>query len=100
MFGKPTIINNVETFSAIPFIALEGGDKWGAAQGASGEKGIKLYGLCGDVKPTIVENTVGVPFSKVLSTAGASDVKFAECGGATERILLSSEFNSINLGFK
>ena len=49
LYGKPTVINNVETFIAVPIVLNIGGKVWGDNKGANGEKGIKLYGMTGDL---------------------------------------------------
>jgi NADH:ubiquinone oxidoreductase subunit F (NADH-binding) len=48
LHGKPTLINNVETFAAVPAICLRGADWW-AEQGKPGFKGLKYVSVSGDV---------------------------------------------------
>lgn len=43
------MINNVETFISVPMILSLGGEKWAKHAGNNGEKGVKLYGMCGDI---------------------------------------------------
>jgi len=51
--GKPTLMNNVETFSFVPMILHEGAEAW-KARGVNGATGAKFLSLCGDVaKPDV-----------------------------------------------
>src|SRR5256886_4004924 len=57
LFGKPTVINNVETLAAVPSIVARGG-AWFASLG--GGRGTKLFGLSGHLKrPGVVEMELG-----------------------------------------
>ena len=47
--GKPTLMNNVETFHYVPLILKEGAEAW-KARGANGATGLKFLSLCGDVE--------------------------------------------------
>ena len=49
VYGKPTLMNNVETFSYVPLILHEGADAW-KAHGTNGGTGWKFLSLCGDVE--------------------------------------------------
>lgn len=49
LWGKPTIVNNIETFCQVPGIILNGAD-WFKSLSLTGEGGTKLYGVCGRVK--------------------------------------------------
>ena len=49
LFGKPTLINNVETFAMVPGILLRGG-AWWAAQGKNGANGLKFLAVSGHVR--------------------------------------------------
>ena len=70
LFGKPTIINNVETFCYIPSILLKGPD-WFKAQGSNGCHGIKWVGIGGDVnKPGVFEVCMGTTYTDVIKLAG------------------------------
>jgi len=71
LFGKPTVINNVETLCWTPSIVLKGGE-WYRDQGTNGEPGLRFVSISGDVaKPGVYE----VPFGQtvrdlVFNTAG------------------------------
>jgi NADH-quinone oxidoreductase subunit F len=62
LFGKPTVINNVETLAAIPVIMAMGPDKY-AAMGTQGSKGTKTFALTGNVAYT---GLIEVPFGATL----------------------------------
>jgi formate dehydrogenase beta subunit len=70
LFGKPTIINNVETFTYVPAILLKGPD-WFKAQGKNGCAGLKWVGIGGDVnKPGVFEVSMGTTYTEVIHLAG------------------------------
>ena len=103
LFGKPTVINNVETFTAVPIIMMETGKKWSqSAKGENGEFGVKIYNVVGDCldKSKFMEYPVGVKFSTILDELGIRDkVMAAEIGGSTDPITLAKDFDK-PLGFK
>jgi NADH-quinone oxidoreductase subunit F len=66
LFGQPTIINNVETLSNVPFI-LENGAAWYRQMGTEKSTGPKLFCLSGDVKrPGLYEVPFGVTLRHLL----------------------------------
>jgi NADH:ubiquinone oxidoreductase subunit F (NADH-binding)/NADH:ubiquinone oxidoreductase subunit E len=66
LHGKPTVINNVETFSLVPVI-LARGPEWFKAQGKSGASGLKFVGISGDVvRPGVYEISMGTPAREVI----------------------------------
>ncbi|HOV70353.1 MAG TPA: NAD(P)H-dependent oxidoreductase subunit E, partial [Clostridia bacterium] len=66
LFGKPTIINNVESLASIPPIILNGGE-WYAQYGTEKSKGTKVFALAGDIINTgIVEVPIGMPIGDIL----------------------------------
>ena len=70
LWGAPTLINNVETLTAIPAIIREGGD-WYAAMGTEGSKGTKVFALSGAVARTgLVEVPMGTSLRTVVCTIG------------------------------
>ena len=70
LFGKPTTINNTETFGAIPFIFNGGAESYLAA-GAGNNGGTKLFSVSGHVnRPGNYEVPLGTPFAKLLEMAG------------------------------
>lgn len=70
LYGKPTTINNTETFAAIPFILGMGGDAF-LAVGKPNNGGTKLFSVSGHVnRPGNYEVPLGTPFATLLEMAG------------------------------
>ena len=70
MYGKPTTINNTETFAAVPWIIRNGG-QWFLDLGIANNGGTKLFSVSGDVeRPGNYEIWLGTPFSTLLDMAG------------------------------
>lgn len=70
LYGKPTTINNTETFAAVPWIIRNGGDAF-LAVGKPNNGGTKIFSISGDVeKPGNYEIPLGTPFAKLLELAG------------------------------
>lgn len=70
LYGKPTTINNTETFAAVPWIIRNGGDAY-LAVGKPNNGGTKIFSISGDVeKPGNYEIPLGTPFAKLLELAG------------------------------
>lgn len=70
VYGKPTTINNTETFAAVPWIIRNGGEAY-LAVGKPNNGGTKLFTVSGDVeKPGNFEVPLGTPFSTLLELAG------------------------------
>jgi len=66
LFGKPTIVNNVETYCNIPHI-IKNGPIWFKSLSKTGEGGTKLYGVSGQVKkPGVWELPLGVTVRELL----------------------------------
>jgi NADH-quinone oxidoreductase subunit F len=87
LFGKPTIINNVETLMNIPRI-IGHGASWFAGMGTAKSTGTKVFSVSGDVeRPGVYELVMGSRLSDLLVLAGARDIKMIQVGGATGAIL-------------
>jgi len=70
LYGKPTTINNTESFAAVPFIFNIGGDSY-LSLGKPNNGGTKLYSVSGHVnRPGNYEVPMGTPFPKLLEMAG------------------------------
>ncbi len=70
LYGKPTTINNTETFASIPYIINHGGQKF-LELGKPNNGGTKLFSVSGHVNnPGNFEVPLGTPFSKLLEMAG------------------------------
>jgi NADH:ubiquinone oxidoreductase subunit F (NADH-binding) len=70
LWGKPTALNNVETFANVPQILVNGAD-WYKAQGVNGCAGLKFVGVSGDVRsPGIFLIPMGTPMEEVIFKHG------------------------------
>jgi len=85
LWGKPTNINNVETFANIPWIILNGGSAY-AAYGTDDSKGTKVFAMAGKVKRT---GLVEVPMGMSIN-----DIIFKICGG----IVNDKKFKAVQMG--
>ncbi len=70
LFGRPTTINNTETFAAVPWIMRQGADAF-LALGRPNNGGTKLFSVTGHVnRPGNYEVKLGTPFAQLLEMAG------------------------------
>ncbi|MBJ7263827.1 MAG: SLBB domain-containing protein, partial [Burkholderiaceae bacterium] len=70
LYGKPTTINNTETFAAVPWIIRNSGQAY-LEVGKPNNGGTKLFSITGDVeRPGNYEIPLGTPFSTLLELAG------------------------------
>ncbi|MEW6215837.1 MAG: SLBB domain-containing protein, partial [Nitrospirota bacterium] len=70
LFGRPTVINNVETWANIPVIILDGAD-WFSSIGTEKSKGTKVFALAGKVKNTgLVEVPMGTTLREIVYDVG------------------------------
>ncbi|MCL1892716.1 MAG: NADH-quinone oxidoreductase subunit NuoF [Holophagaceae bacterium] len=96
LWGKPTIINNVETFANITAIINFGGD-WFAGVGTETTGGTKVFALAGKVKHTgLVEVPLGTPIKKVVFDIGGGvlgdrKLKAVQTGGPAGGFIPSSQ---------
>ena len=91
LYGKPTTINNTETFAAVPFALSLGGEAY-AAIGKPNNGGTKIFSVSGDVaKPGNYEVPLGTPFAKLLELAGGmrdgKKIKAVIPGGSSMPVL-------------
>jgi NADH-quinone oxidoreductase subunit F len=91
LYGKPTTINNTETFAAVPWIILNGGQSY-LDIGIPNNGGTKLFSVSGDVaRPGNYEVPLGTPFSKLLELAGGmrdgSTLKAVIPGGSSAPVI-------------
>ncbi|MEG1027137.1 MAG: NADH-ubiquinone oxidoreductase-F iron-sulfur binding region domain-containing protein, partial [Oscillospiraceae bacterium] len=86
LFGKPTILNNVETYANIPQIILKGAD-WFKAIGTEKSKGTKVFALGGKIHNTgLVEVPMGTTLREIIEEIGGGipngkKFKAAQTGG-------------------
>lgn len=98
LFGKPTIVNNVETLSNVPHI-LNNGAQWFKDLSATGEGGTKMYGVSGKVKhPGVWELPLGTTMGEILNehAGGMKDglaFKGALPGGASTDFLVEEHMD-------
>ncbi len=99
LYGKPTCINNVETFANIPMIVSVGGREF-AKTGTGKSSGTKVFSLVGKVKNTgLVELPLGTPIRKLIydiggGAPGGKKIKAVQTGGPSGGCIPVSEFNS------
>ena len=86
LWGRPTVLNNVETYANVPAILLKGG-AWYASMGTPKSRGTKVFALAGAVKNTgLVEVPVGTSLGEVIYDIGGGirnnrHFKAAQIGG-------------------
>jgi NADH:ubiquinone oxidoreductase subunit F (NADH-binding) len=95
LWGKPTIINNVETLMNIPRIVLNGAE-WFEQMGTERSKGTKVFSVSGDVKnPGVYELVLGSSLKELVEElAGAKKVQAVQVGGATGRIIPADKLDT------
>ncbi len=92
LFGKPTVINNLETLANIPLIVMHGG-KWFAGIGTPASKGTKIVALSGNVAQICwVEVPLGTKVEDIIKTFGkgtasGKKVKAFQTGGPSGGLL-------------
>jgi NADH-quinone oxidoreductase subunit F len=91
LYGKPTTINNTETFAAVPWIINNGGEAF-LALGKPNNGGTKIFSVSGDVeRPGNFEVPLGTPFAKLLELAGGmrggKQIKAVIPGGSSMPVL-------------
>ncbi len=70
LWGKPTLINNVETYANIPVILREGWE-WYQGQGSAGSKGTKVFSLAGKINNTgLIEVPMGTTLRTIIFDIG------------------------------
>jgi [NiFe] hydrogenase diaphorase moiety large subunit len=90
--GSPTIVNNVETFSAVSRI-LEKGAEWFATMGSERTTGTKLLSICGDCrKPGVYEVPFGITARELLEMAEADNPGAMLIGGPCRQMIGPERF--------
>ncbi|MEA2069553.1 MAG: SLBB domain-containing protein, partial [Verrucomicrobiota bacterium] len=107
LWGKPTLLNNVETFASVPVIVLNGADKY-AELGTEKSKGTKVFALAGAVNNTgLVEVPIGISLGELLYDIGGGMIdgkpfKAAQLGGPSggcipkEHLNVALDYESLN----
>lgn len=87
LWGKPTVVNNVETLVAAARIVLHG-HHWFESSGTWQSKGSKLLSVSGDcARPGIYEYPFGITVQQILDDAGAENVQAVQVGGPAGRLI-------------
>ncbi len=98
LFGKPTTLNNVETYANIPPIIMNGVD-WFRAIGTEKSKGTKVFALGGKIKNTgLVEIPMGTTLREVIEEIGGGipdgkKFKAAQTGGPSGGCIPAEHFD-------
>jgi NADH-quinone oxidoreductase subunit F len=98
LWGKPTIINNVETLANVPWIVEHGGDAF-AALGTGKSGGTRLFGVSGHVnRPGIYEKPVHYNLKKLImedagGVVGGRGIKAVIPGGSSSPVLAGHEID-------
>jgi NADH-quinone oxidoreductase subunit F len=103
LYGKPTTINNTETFAAVPWIINHGADAY-LAVGKPNNGGTKIYSVVGDVNlPGNYEVPLGTPFPKLLELAGGvrtgRKLKAVIPGGSSAPVLPAAIMNDCTMDY-
>ena len=105
LFGCPTVVNNVETLAALPWIIEHGAQAY-AAIGTEKSKGTKLFSVSGHIaKPGVYEVDLGYPFQKFLDEdcggiPNGRKLKAIIPGGASMPVLRAEEIEKVNLDYE
>jgi len=105
LYNSPTVVNNVETFSAVPHIILNGSE-WYAKMGTPKSTGTRLFSVSGPVKrPGVYEITLGTPLMSLINDlcGGMKDGKKLRGiipGGSSVPILTAKECETANMDFE
>jgi len=101
LYGCPTIVNNVETLSLIPYIVENGAEAFKSI-GRTGNYGPKLFGISGHVqKPGVYEYPLGTPFEELLAKAGGAKgkLKGVIVGGLSVPVLTADEVKGLKMDY-
>lgn len=98
LFGKPTILNNVETYANIPQIILNG-PEWFSSMGTEKSKGTKVFALGGKIHNTgLVEVPMGTTLREIIEEIGGGipngkKFKAAQTGGPSGGCIPAKHFD-------
>jgi len=92
LWGKPTNINNVETWATVPLI-INRGARWFKSLGTQGSKGTKIFSLVGNLNNTgLVEVAMGIPLGDIIfkiggGIPGGKEFKAVQTGGPSGGVI-------------
>ncbi|MFZ5433094.1 MAG: FAD-dependent oxidoreductase [Calditrichota bacterium] len=98
IFGKPTAINNVETWANVPIIIARSGSEY-AKTGTPNNTGTKIFSLVGKIKNTgLVEVPMGITLEKIVNDIGGgpsghAPIKAVQTGGPSGGCIPAHRFN-------
>ena len=98
LWGKPSLLNNVETYANVPVIFQQGAE-WYAANGTPESRGTKVFALAGAVENTgLVEVPIGTPLGELIYDIGGGikngrEFKAAQIGGPSGGCIPKTDLN-------
>src|SRR5690606_17738196 len=103
LYGKPTTINNTETFAAVPWVIRMGAQAY-AELGVEKAGGTKIFSISGDVeRPGNYEIPLGTPFATLLELAGGMrggrKLKAVIPGGSSAPVLPADIMMQTNMDY-
>ena len=99
LWGKPTVINNVETYACVPMVILKGG-AWFASIGTEKSKGTKVFALTGKIKNSgLVEVPMGTALREIIfdiggGIKGGKKFKAVQTGGPSGGVLTTEKLDT------
>jgi [NiFe] hydrogenase diaphorase moiety large subunit len=91
--GRPTIVNNVETFAWVVCILARGAE-WFKSHGTDKSSGYKLFSVSGDCGlPGVYEFPMGITIAKLLKEVQGEGAKAVQVGGASGQCIPASQFD-------
>jgi NADH-quinone oxidoreductase subunit F len=102
LYQSPTVVNNVETLSTVPWIISHGAPAY-KAMGTEKNSGTRLFGISGHVrKPGLFEKPVGYPLKKFIfedagGIEGGKKLKAVIPGGSSTPVLLPEEIENLTM---
>ena len=104
LYGKPTTINNTESFASVPSIIRNGAD-WFSEIGVPNSGGTKCFSVSGHVnKPGNFEVPMGTPFADLLELAGGvrngNQLKAVIPGGSSVPVMHGEDMMEVNMDYE
>jgi len=91
--GRPTIVNNVETFAWVVCVLAWGAD-WFRSHGTDKSSGYKLFSVSGDcARPGVYEFPMGITLAQLLAEVGGEGAKAVQVGGASGQCVPAAHFD-------
>lgn len=104
LYGKPSNINNTETYASVPAIMQNGG-QWFKDFGTEKSGGTKIFCVSGHVnKQTVIELGLGTPFTELLEICGGAKngkkIKAVIPGGSSCQVLTGAEMMNVDMDYE